>query len=308
MGKGPGYWALIYILALPTAFTILFLLMPLGSCSQSTLRNEVESFESTQQELSELLLVAIDEMSDDGSLVLQPGLSVDVSRLQITEIKTARRAIEVEVVGTAAYVAGEEDDFQTTVYGPDAVGFRLVVDPVADFSLVEEEGSLAFGSAGEGFANVHSIRAEESVRAAVQMIEALPEDARQGLDDGVTIGDLLLELGAWQGEVIVRPAGSDTEFEGEYVPVNLFTPSLIFETEDSARLSEIHAALFRGDPLAADGKVSRMAYFSVSTLSTLGLGDITRVSTSARLLTLMEAILGISVIGFFLNAASRLVR
>jgi hypothetical protein len=57
-----------------------------------------------------------------------------------------------------------------------------------------------------------------------------------------------------------------------------------------------------GDPLYESGAWLRMLYFSATTITTLGLGDITPVSNPARLLVGFESLLGIIVIGLFLNA------
>jgi hypothetical protein len=46
-------------------------------------------------------------------------------------------------------------------------------------------------------------------------------------------------------------------------------------------------------------------YFSVVTITTLGYGDITPQTEMARTLTSLEAVLGIVVIGFFLNAVAK---
>jgi Ion channel len=57
-----------------------------------------------------------------------------------------------------------------------------------------------------------------------------------------------------------------------------------------------------GDPKDASGLWWRMTYFSATTATTLGLGDITPLTTSARLVVTAQAGLQIIVIGFFLNA------
>ena len=43
-------------------------------------------------------------------------------------------------------------------------------------------------------------------------------------------------------------------------------------------------------------------YFSAVTVTTLGFGDITPVSVKARVLTACESVLGVIVVGLFLNA------
>jgi Ion channel len=49
-------------------------------------------------------------------------------------------------------------------------------------------------------------------------------------------------------------------------------------------------------------------YLSAITITTLGFGDITPVSESARMSIALEAVLGIVVIGLFLNSLAMRVR
>jgi hypothetical protein len=49
----------------------------------------------------------------------------------------------------------------------------------------------------------------------------------------------------------------------------------------------------------------RMMYFSATTITTSGFGDIVPVTGGARLLVGLEAVLGVIIIGFFLNAVAR---
>ena len=48
----------------------------------------------------------------------------------------------------------------------------------------------------------------------------------------------------------------------------------------------------------------RMAYFSTTTITTIGYGDIVPLTDGARALTGIEAIVGVIVIGLFLNAVA----
>jgi Ion channel len=63
-----------------------------------------------------------------------------------------------------------------------------------------------------------------------------------------------------------------------------------------------------GDPTAASGLFSRMLYFSASTVTTLGIGDIQPVSELARTLVVGEAIVGLIFIGLFLDALATRAR
>src|SRR5262249_9439041 len=61
----------------------------------------------------------------------------------------------------------------------------------------------------------------------------------------------------------------------------------------------------RGLPAQASGGFWRMFYLSAVTITTVGYGDIVPLTTTARVLVSSEAILGIVVIGLFLNSLVR---
>jgi hypothetical protein len=65
---------------------------------------------------------------------------------------------------------------------------------------------------------------------------------------------------------------------------------------------------FEGDPSYASGLWWRMLYFSATTITTLGLGDLTPVSQTARTLVTVEALMGIVLIGLFLKGLAGRVR
>ncbi len=59
-----------------------------------------------------------------------------------------------------------------------------------------------------------------------------------------------------------------------------------------------------GNPSVLDGNIWRMLYLSATTITTLGYGDIIPLNTAARVATSTEAVLGIIIIGMFLNSIS----
>jgi hypothetical protein len=73
------------------------------------------------------------------------------------------------------------------------------------------------------------------------------------------------------------------------------------------QLERFRVAL-EGDPSVASGLWARMAYLSVVTITTLGFGDITPLTTAARFWVAAEAILGVVVVGLFLNALAIRIR
>jgi hypothetical protein len=57
-----------------------------------------------------------------------------------------------------------------------------------------------------------------------------------------------------------------------------------------------------GSPAPLEGSFLRFIYLSGATITTLGYGDIVPITDRARGLVVFEAILGIVLIGFFLNS------
>jgi hypothetical protein len=91
------------------------------------------------------------------------------------------------------------------------------------------------------------------------------------------------------------PAPSPSSFSDEGY---IFLPSSL-----NTKLFHFFAAEM-GDPWY-ESHVLRMLYLSATTITTLGLGDITPVSDFARILIGLEAILGVITIGLFLNAVAQ---
>jgi len=60
-----------------------------------------------------------------------------------------------------------------------------------------------------------------------------------------------------------------------------------------------------GRPSETENVFPRMLYFSAVTVTTLGYGDIVPISTLARLFVALESILGILIIGWFINEVSK---
>jgi hypothetical protein len=70
------------------------------------------------------------------------------------------------------------------------------------------------------------------------------------------------------------------------------------------RIHEIADEL-RGVPRNKKGGFWRMLYLSASTITTTGFGDIVPLTTPARICVTTESIIGVTLIGLFLNAISR---
>jgi hypothetical protein len=94
------------------------------------------------------------------------------------------------------------------------------------------------------------------------------------------------------------------------VPACLFPPEggytsafLSVSLKQSEEMRDFAVAL-RGFPSRIPGQFWRMLYFSATTITTLGFGDIVPLSTAARMVVSLESVLGIVLIGLFVNALS----
>jgi voltage-gated potassium channel Kch len=60
-----------------------------------------------------------------------------------------------------------------------------------------------------------------------------------------------------------------------------------------------------GFPARVSGHFARMFYLSTVTITTLGVGDVLPITMTTRLLVALEAILGVALIGLFLNSLAQ---
>ena len=85
-------------------------------------------------------------------------------------------------------------------------------------------------------------------------------------------------------------------------------PSVNFSDIDLSHLTQSireYWSVYRGIPYSNLDNFARMLYLSTVTITTLGYGDIIPLTNIARFLVGLESILGIIVIGLFLNAISK---
>jgi hypothetical protein len=75
----------------------------------------------------------------------------------------------------------------------------------------------------------------------------------------------------------------------------------------SERMRDFAVAV-RGFPSKISGQFWRMAYFSATTITTLGFGDIVPLTTAARIIVSVESVLGIVLMGLFLNALGNQIK
>jgi len=85
------------------------------------------------------------------------------------------------------------------------------------------------------------------------------------------------------------------------VPLVEASNALHIDSETEDKLQSLIKAN-KGFPAKTAGSFFRMMYLSATTLTTLGLGDITPISNWARFLITLETILGIVFMGLFVNS------
>ncbi len=115
----------------------------------------------------------------------------------------------------------------------------------------------------------------------------------QGLSDGVVFAD---EWHQRQVANILFPVATRNAIPE--LPVLVVVPT------DLTEKIENYANGVKGFASGISGNFVRMLYLSAVTITTLGFGDVVPITTTSRLLVSIEAILGIVLIGLFLNALS----
>ncbi|MCW2983805.1 MAG: hypothetical protein JWR63_1375 [Conexibacter sp.] len=100
--------------------------------------------------------------------------------------------------------------------------------------------------------------------------------------------------------------GPETLRNQSQVPASALFPHGMFDLPFNVigELYEFYDASL-GDPSAAGEPYWRYLYLSAVTITTLGFGDITPITTTARLLVGLEAVLGVVLIGLFLNGVAQ---
>jgi hypothetical protein len=111
-------------------------------------------------------------------------------------------------------------------------------------------------------------------------------------------------------EVQVTPySGSNRPLNQVDVPVeDLVADDRLLVSYPTLDLIDSYRRAATGDPSSEGDPFWRFLYLSAITITTLGFGDITPVSNSARLLVGLEAVLGVAFAGLFLNRAAQNLR
>jgi len=80
-------------------------------------------------------------------------------------------------------------------------------------------------------------------------------------------------------------------------------PFLEFSSEEDQKLSEFFDGI-GGNATAVSGAYGRMLYFSSMVITTVGFGDVVPMTAIARGVVALEAVMGVTLAGLFLNAVA----
>lgn len=174
--------------------------------------------------------------------------------------------------------------------------------------------------------DVHSLKPEESQTKFSIHFKLFGINKLQGVESGVT-ASVLLETKPTIGTLFGNKGEMrfykkiTIEYPKSFVVEPSFIFPLTFKTNQRSKNKNRKETWFpmtldlnneiiafykatKGFPIKASGSFSRMFYFSAVTITTLGYGDIVPISNTSRILVSLESILGIVLIGLFLNSLS----
>ncbi len=112
----------------------------------------------------------------------------------------------------------------------------------------------------------------------------------------------LEQLGSIRSEDYAPPIPVTEVFDTYFSPIDKKNHMLLPISPQLFERILAFARAVEGRPDSIPGNIWRMLYLSAVTITTLGFGDIVPLTTYARLCIATEAVLGIVVIGLFLNS------
>jgi len=181
-------------------------------------------------------------------------------------------------------------------------GWLLDIRSISLHSLRVEEDTISFGLVAEFFtADSLPIQVNLDPQVKMPLRPMIRKTTRDGTSTdywAITIDTPAFHLEGYKSPpvrmIFARPSG---DMVGTLL---LLSTSRTLTTKIT---SFVEAT--RGFPSRIGGGYARMLYLSTVTITTLGYGDILPLTSRARLLVALESILGIVVIGLFLNSLSR---
>lgn len=280
VGRGsPRVWASIYLLVIPLA-GLAFYELPAGSFFDSNLTREA-GYKHDIATLANLLTSAVKNQEyraepNVGSRLAEPKWKFKGQPLFLprNSVYVPAGSISVDfsgditfsIQGWAQYQRTKDTSKSSAIVGGNLADLITLTTPPSNDATVTKNG-VTTGLVGYTV----SFSAEGTPPREPPLAVLLPD-----------------YNGALGGTTSLNPSSSTI-----YVP---FSTSLIIDSLSGTG---------QGDPKEASGLFIRMCYLSAVTITTLGFGDITPASSFARALVGFEAVLGVVLIGLFLNAVGQ---
>ncbi|HKQ04860.1 MAG TPA: potassium channel family protein [Blastocatellia bacterium] len=198
------------------------------------------------------------------------GWTVDANTFQVLFLEATDKGNDVEI----------QFKLDVKLTNQSLQEMSLYIDPIVTFSATERSADSSGG---------------DMQRKVVAV--SIPEVPHWEKKDNPSFAEAFFPSGAPPAAQKGESAGTDKDF-GPVLRVMPITKRL---SDDIIKL----ARGIQGNPSNLSGYFQRMLYLSAVTITTLGYGDIAPLTTRARLLVLSEAVVGIIVIGLFINAGSQ---
>lgn len=283
--RPPSFWVVLYLLLIPVA-SYAYYLLPAGSFTDANLSREPDY----KRDLSTVAgLVACSAKDQEYRDVQTP----NGRKYPIPMYKFGRQQLYIE---------------PATINVPPA---SISVDSSGNITL-SVEGYVQYGrgggnpapvcsntSAGFGnFSDVVTVTVPHSTQATVSNPSGHGNTMLEGYT--VSFSPTTSNLGEPPLNVLLPSSNSGMGGPAQLNP----TSSFLWVPLNESRIIDRLSAEGEGDPKEAAGFYLRMTYFSATTITTLGFGDITPVTSAARASVGVEAIFGVVLIGLFLNSVA----
>jgi hypothetical protein len=267
--RRPRMWAWTYVLTVPIA-GLVFCMLPTGSFYDSNLIREA-GFINDRSSIARLLTPAIMDQQSYFTARHPAGLSWNVGSFHYVIELTSTQVLTSSVsVDTSANISFTIIIFARTFSKDSLLGESIFQVFVTMSTATEVDTQLPYNTPAESF--------------AVSFTKELDPNRPPPLNI------LLPQISRW-----LPPGETETNAAQSVVYLPYSTAQIVYHLTGAAN----------GNPKEASGLLIRMCYLSAVTITTLGFGDITPVSSIARALVGFEAVLGVVLIGLFLNAVAQ---
>ncbi len=292
--RRPLFWATVYVLAIP-GFAFIYLYMPLGSFYSTSLRHEPAAADLFYN----FPKFVVDELKESGLYrngLIGRGDHPKHSPLRGCDLVPSWEASHGEL--NQKIVAGKVTFSQT-------VDLRSSMPP--EFFVMDHTPFFRYRLHTSVVTNQEMNRIGVTTTVLPITLNAPGSDPENAPPSKQT-GELM--------EATVRAIfpGSLPKFGGPWNVYKSYVSNFdnkIYESKKAALHQarilerwEKYNQIVRADPVEGNGAAARMFYLSGVTITTLGHGDIMPVSSEARLIVTLQALLGVLVIGMFLNAVA----